>query len=210
MLEIKGIDLSTWQKEVDWQEVKSDGVHFAILRAGFGNGSRDEMFESHITGALGAGLGVGVYWFLYPASVEDARREARECLKIIEPYKGKINYPVYADYEYDSDRYAQEQGVAVNKAFRTSCITAFCEEIEKSGWYAGYYSNLDYLRNKLDTDRLKRYDLWLADYSGGPEYPCGMQQFTNTGRVRGIDGDVDLNTAYYDYPSRLRKRAATA
>ena len=206
MLEIKGIDLSTWQKEVDWQEVKSDGVHFAILRAGFGNGSRDEMFESHITGALGAGLGVGVYWFLYPASVEDARREARECLKIIEPYKGKINYPVYADYEYDSDRYAQEQGVAVNKAFRTSCITAFCEEIEKSGWYAGYYSNLDYLRNKLDTDRLKRYDLWLADYSGGPEYPCGMQQFTNTGRVRGIDGDVDLNTAYYDYPSRLAEK----
>ena len=107
MSEIKGIDLSTWQKEVDWQEVKSDGIHFAILRAGFGNGTRDEMFESHIKGALGAGLGVGVYWFLYPASVEDARREARECLKIIEPYKGKINYPVYADYEYDSDRYAQ-------------------------------------------------------------------------------------------------------
>ena len=100
----------------------------------------------------------------------------------------------------------RNRGVTVNKVFRTGCITAFCEEIEKSGWYAGYYSNLDYLRNKLDTDRLKRYDLWLADYYGGPEYPCGMQQFTDAGRVRGIDGDVDLDIAYYDYPTRLAEK----
>lgn len=203
--EIKGIDVSTFQKSVDWQQVKADGVRFTILRAGFGDGNQDVMFESHMKGALDAGLDVGIYWFLYSLSAEEARQEARKCLEILEPYKGKINYPIYADYEYDSDRYAQEQGVAVTKAFRTDCIVAFCEEIESAGWYAGWYANLDYIRNKVDMTRLKRYDLWLADYTGGPNYTCGMQQFTNAGRVDGITGGVDMDTAFYDYPTRIRE-----
>lgn len=205
-IEIKGIDVSTFQKSVDWQQVKADGVRFAILRAGFGDGNQDVMFESHMKGALDAGLDVGIYWLLYSLSAEEARQEARKCLKILEPYKGKINYPIYADYEYDSDRYAQEQGVAVTKAFRTDCIIAFCDEVEKAGWYAGWYANLDYIRNKLDTDRLKRYDLWLADYTGGPNYTCGMQQFTSSGQVDGISDGVDMDTAFYDYPARIREK----
>ena len=205
-IEIKGIDVSTFQKEVDWKQVKADGVKFAILRAGFGDGNQDVMFESHIKGALYAGLDVGIYWFLYPTSAAEARQEARKCLKILEPYKGKIEYPIYADYEYDSDRYAQEQGVAVTKAFRTDCIVAFCEEIESAGWYAGWYANLDYIRNKVDMTRLKRYDLWLADYTGGPNYDCGMQQFTSSGQVDGITGGVDCNTAFRDYPTRIREK----
>jgi len=204
--EIKGIDVSTFQKSVDWQQVKADGVRFAILRAGFGDGNQDVMFESHMKGALDAGLDVGIYWFLYSLSAEEARQEARKCLKILEPYKGKINYPIYADYEYDSDRYAQEQGVAVTKAFRTDCIVAFCEEIESSGWYAGWYANLDYIRNQVDMNRLKRYDLWLADYTGGPDYDCGMQQYTSSGQVSGITGGVDCNTAFRDYPTRIRDK----
>lgn len=202
-IEIKGIDVSTFQKEVDWEQVKADGVQFAILRAGFGDGNQDAMFESHMKGALDAGLDVGIYWFLYSLSAEEARQEARKCLKILEPYKGKINYPIYADYEYDSDRYAGEQGVTVTKAFRTDCITAFCEEIERAGWYAGWYANLDYIRNKVDMTRLSRYDLWLADYTGGPNYDCGMQQFTSSGKVDGITGGVDCNTAFRDYPTRI-------
>ena len=205
-IEIKGIDVSTFQKEVDWEQVKADGVQFAILRAGFGDGNQDAMFESHIKGALEAGLDVGVYWFLYPTSAAEARQEAQKCLKILEPYKGKINYPIYADYEYDSDRYAGEQGVTVTKAFRTDCITAFCEEIERAGWYAGWYANLDYIRNKVDMTRLSRYDLWLADYTGGPNYTCGMQQFTSSGKVDGITGGVDMDTAFYDYPTRIREK----
>ena len=204
--EIKGIDVSTFQKSVDWQQVKADGVRFTILRAGFGDGNQDVMFESHMKGALDAGLDVGIYWFLYPTSAAEARQEARKCLKILEPYKGKINYPIYADYEYDSDRYAQEQGVAVTKAFRTDCIVAFCEEIESAGWYAGWYANLDYIRNQVDMTRLKRYDLWLADYTGGPDYDCGMQQYTSSGQVSGITGGVDCNTAFRDYPTRIRAK----
>ena len=205
-IEIKGIDVSTFQKSVDWEQVKADGVKFAILRAGFGDGNQDAMFESHIKGALSAGLDVGVYWFLYSLSAEEARQEARKCLEILEPYKGKINYPIYADYEYDSDRYAQEQGVAVTKAFRTDCIVAFCEEIESAGWYAGWYANLDYIRNKVDMTRLKRYDLWLADYTGGPNYTCGMQQFTNAGRVGGITGGGGMDTAFYGFPPPIREQ----
>ena len=72
--EIKGIDVSTFQKSVDWQQVKADGVRFAILRAGFGDGNQDVMFESHMKCALDAGLDVGIYWFLYSLSAEEARQ----------------------------------------------------------------------------------------------------------------------------------------
>lgn len=205
-IEIKGMDISTHQKEVDWKAVKNDGVKYVILRAGFGDGNQDAMFTKHIKGALDVGLDVGIYWFLYPTSVDEARNEAKKCLKIIESYKGKINYPIYADYEYDSDRYAKEQGVNVTKDFRTDCIVAFCEEIENAGYYAGWYANLDYIRNKVDMSRLERYDLWLADYTGGPNYTCGMQQFTSSGKVDGITGEVDMNTAFYDYPRRLAEK----
>ena len=203
-IEIKGIDVSTFQKEVDWEQVKADGVQFAILRAGFGDGNQDAMFESHMKGALDAGLDVGIYWFLYSTSAGEARQEARKCLKLLEPYKGKINYPIYADYEYDSDEYAEKKGITPTKKFRTDCIIAFCDEVEKAGWYAGWYANLDYIRNKVDMTRLSRYDLWLADYTGGPNYDCGMQQFTSSGKVDGITGGVDCNTAFRDYPPRIR------
>ena len=201
--EIKGIDVSFNQENVDWEQVKADGVKFAILRAGFGDGNQDAMFESHIKGALNAGLDVGVYWFIYPDSVEEVRQEAQKCLKILEPYKGKIEYPIYADYEYASDEYAEKKGITPTKKFRTDCIIAFCDEVEKAGWYAGWYANLDYIRNKVDMSRLKRYDLWLADYTGGPNYTCGMQQFTSSGQVDGISGGVDCNTAFRDYPTRI-------
>lgn len=205
-IEIKGIDVSTHQKSVDWEQVKADGVKFAILRGGFGDGNQDAMFESHMKGALDAGLDVGIYWFLYSLSAEEARQEARKCLKILEPYKGKIEYPVYADYEYASDEYAEKKGITPTKKFRTDCIIAFCDEVEKAGWYAGWYANLDYIRNKVDMSRLKRYDLWLADYTGGPNYDCGMQQFTSSGKVDGITGGVDCNTAFRDYPTRIREK----
>ena len=106
----KGIDLSTYQKEVDWQKVKDAGITFAILRAGFGNSAnqQDAMFETHMKGALAVGLPVGVYWFSYARSVEEARKEAKACLSVIEPYKARLTYPVFFDFEYDSATYAEK------------------------------------------------------------------------------------------------------
>ena len=193
-----GIDLSTYQKEVDWQKVKDAGIAFAILRAGFGNSvnQQDSMFETHMKGALAVGLPVGVYWFNYCLSEEDARKEAKACLQVLAPYKGKILLPVFADYEGDSDRYAKENGVTPTKESRTAWIRAFCDEIEKGGFTPGVYTNPDFIRNKLLYEELKDYPLWLAQYGvDTPAYPCDYWQYTSTGQLAGVSGNVDMNRA---------------
>lgn len=207
----KGIDLSTFQKQVDWKKVKNDGIAFAILRAGFGNTAtqQDAMFKTHMDGALDIGIPVGVYWFSYARSVEEARKEAKACLSVIEPYKSKITYPVFFDFEYDSETYAEKAGVKVDARYVTDVTKAFCETIAAAGYQAGYYTNQDYYKNKLYPDELGNYDLWLADYTGGPAYPCAIQQTSSTGEVDGINGNVDTNTCFVPYDEKPSDNTVT-
>ncbi len=204
MAEIKGIDVSTHNGTIDWKKVKKDGVSFTIIRAGFGNTAdqRDVQFVANMNGALDAGISVGVYWFNYARSVEEARKEAKACLEVIKPYQDRITYPVFADFEYDSEEYAEKAGVTVDKRFVTDVIKAFCEEIKRAGYIPGWYTNQDYYKNKLYPEELADYDCWLADYTGGPAFDCVMQQYTSTGKVEGISGNVDMNLAFKEYGSK--------
>ena len=200
-----GIDVSTHNGAVDWEKVKKAGVQFAIVRAGFGNtaSQQDARFESHMKGAMSAGLPVGVYWFQYARSEEEAREEAKACLQVIGPYKEGITLPVFSDYEYDSDEYAQKNGITPTRAFRTSCIRAFCEEIEKAGYTPGVYTNPDFVKNRLNWEDLKEYDLWLAAYTQEkPDYDCAIWQYTSEGTVDGVTGNVDRNLCYKEYGGR--------
>lgn len=196
-----GIDISTHQKTVDWKKVKSARVEFAILRAGYGNTplQQDKMFKSHVIGAHSVGLPVGAYWFSYARSVDEARQEAKACLSVLEPYKSCIRLPVFFDFEYDSETYAKKYGTNVNARYVTDVTRAFCEIISAAGYMAGYYTNQDYYKNKLYPDELMDYELWLADYTDGPSYPCSIQQTTSKGKVDGIPGDVDLNICFIPY-----------
>lgn len=196
-----GIDISAHQKAVDWKKVKSAGVEFAILRAGYGNTpqQQDKMFKSHMIGAHSVGLPIGVYWFSYARSVEEAREEARACLSVLEPYKSCIRLPVFFDFEYDSETYAKKHGTKVNARYVTDVTRVFCEIISAAGYMAGYYTNQDYYKNKLYPDELLDYELWLADYTEGPSYPCSIQQTTSRGKVDGIRGDADLNICFAPY-----------
>lgn len=206
-INVKGVDLSTFNTQVDFIKAKKSGIRFAILRAGFGSLATqvDKRFRTHINGALEAKMDVGAYWFSYARSAEEARAEARTFLSVMKEYAGKVTYPLYCDYEYASIEYAERFGIKPDKKLITDIIVAFCEEIKKAGWYPGYYTNLDFIRNRLDMERLKPYDLWLADYTDGPSYNCGMQQTSSTGKVEGIVGNVDLDTAFRDYPAIIRK-----
>ncbi len=207
MAEIKGIDVSTFNGTIDWKKVKKEGISFAIVRAGFGNTAkqRDVQFVANMNGALDAGIPVGIYWFNYARSVEEAKKEAQACLEVIKPYQGRITYPVFADFEYDSEEYAKKAGATVDKRFVTDVIKAFCEEIKKAGYIPGWYTNQDYYKNKLYPAELAEYDCWLADYTGGPAFACVMQQYTSTGKVDGIygnNGNVDMNLAFKEYGSK--------
>lgn len=204
---MKGIDVSSHNGAIDWDKVRAAGTEFAILRAGYGKyaSQQDSRFAANAEGALAAGVACGAYWFSYALTPDDAREEAQLCAQVLGPYRGRFSFPVWYDYEYDSERYSEEHGVTPNKELRTQLAVAFCAELERLGWRAGVYTNLDYIKNRLDLSRLTAWELWLADYTGGPDVKCGMQQTGSTGRIDGVDGNVDTDEAFFDYPALTRK-----
>lgn len=200
MTKIKGIDVSQWQGRIDWEKVKADGIEFAILRAGYGRVStqKDPYFEDNYKAAKAAGIKIGAYHYSYAKTVADAKQEAKTFLAWL---KGKqFEYPVCFDIEDECQK---------NLSIKTcSDITrAFCEEVEKAGYYVAVYSFKSFLESKLDADIRSRYDIWVA-HTGVSETSYkgqfGMWQYSHKGTVSGITGDVDLNYAYKDYPAIMK------
>lgn len=189
---MKIIDISKWQASVDWKKVKADGIEGVIIRAGRAK-TMDERFVKHITGAAAAGLHIGVYWFSYAYAVGHAQLEAAACLKVIEPYKDKIDLCVWFDWEYDSMNNAKRHGVNPTKALITNMTKAFCAAIEKGGYSAGYYFNLDYQKRHYDISALRQYYTWYARYNNTKPTAYDVWQYTSKGRVNGIKGNVDMD-----------------
>jgi hypothetical protein len=144
-----------------------------------------------------------VYWFSYALNADQAAREAQQCLSIIKPYK--VEYPICFDLEYDTIRYASDNGVTIGKALSTAFVKAFCTAVEQAGYYAMNYTNQDYIRNMLDMDALSGFDLWYAWYNANCNRDdAGLWQYTSSGKVPGINGNVDLNIAFKDYPAIIK------
>ena len=203
----KGLDVSKHQKTVDWEKVKAAGVQFAIIRAGYGRNNIDPYFKRNITECARLGIPVGIFWFSYALNEAEAKKEAEYCLAAIEPYE--IEYPVFFDLEYDTDKYMKKNGVTLTKSIATRHAEVFLAAIEKAGYYAGLYANPDYLGRFFDASLLQKYDLWLAHYMDNPDLSspsrsCGVWQHSSTGSVSGISGHVDLDVAYKDYPAIIR------
>ena len=196
----KGIDVSKHQGSIDWSKVKAAGIEFAMLRAGYGREAtqKDPCFEDNYAGAKAAGIPVGAYWYSYAVDAADAKKEAAVCLASI---AGKqFAYPVVYDVEDKcQDGYSQEQ--------LTDIVVAFCEEMEKAGYYVMVYANKHWLENKLDYDRIKCYDIWLAQWADKATWgnPYGIWQYSNSGTVDGINKRVDLDIAYKDYPNIIKE-----
>ncbi len=197
----KGIDVSKWNGTVDWKKVKSSGIDFAMIRDGFGKKSPaqvDKKFKENIEGAKNTGINVGVYHYSYADSAQDGIDEAQFCLENIRGYQ--LEYPVVIDME-------DKEMLKLSTRQRTDACMAFCNEIEKNGYYAMVYTNKIWLENYLHADEiLSKYDLWLAQWGGDkPAYNCGIWQYSETGKVDGVNGNVDLNFAYKDYPYVMKR-----
>lgn len=196
---MKYIDISAWQGKPDFEKVKNqvDGV---ILRAGYGRNNVDDQFVRNISECNRLGIPCGVYWFSYAYTPSMALFEALACLNIIKDYR--VELPVAFDWEYDSEKVAKNNGVTVTDTLTNSIAHNFCDEIEKAGYYAMLYTNPDMLKryfNKCDN-----YDLWLAQYPAKvdlskPPMKCGIWQYSCTGVIDGIVGNVDLDNSYTDY-----------
>lgn len=201
---VKGIDVSKWQGEIDWAKVKAAGVKFAMIRLGYGSadGSAcglDGWFERNVQRAVKGGVEVGCYFYSYATSVAAAKKEAAYVVSVLQKYKGVFTYPVAFDLE---DKTQQNLGRTV----LTDMVIAFGDAIEKAGFYCSLYSNLDWLKNRLDDSRLKRFDHWLAQWASAPTYDgaFGMWQNSSKGSVNGISGNVDTDVAYKDYPAVIK------
>lgn len=209
-----GIDLSFWNTEVDWEALAATGIDYVILRAASGVQMPDVMFEEHYAGARRVGLDIGCYFYSYATTVEEARAEAEMLLDII---KGKqFEYPIYFDLEDRSQRLIDQQ------TLMDMCLE-FCRTVAENGYFPAVYTNNDWLVNLWHAEALTTlYDVWYARYplddEGESHFPFGnwthipsyvgqygMWQYTEFGRIDGVEGDVDLNFCYKDYPSHIKK-----
>ena len=197
---IRGIDVSKWQGNINFQKVKDSGISFVIIRAGYGklSSQKDKYFEENYRKAKAAGLAVGAYWYSYAVSADEAREEAKACLSVI---KGKqFEYPVYFDLE-------EQKQFSKGRTFCDSIVNTFCGELEKNGYFAGLYISRSPLERFISESTAKKYALWVAEYNSKCRYKgdYGMWQYSSKGKVNGISGNCDMNYCYKNYPSVIKK-----
>ena len=195
--QLKGIDVSKWNGRIDWKKVKKAGIDFCIIRTGYSK-TVDYKFKYNIEEAIENGLQIGVYHFSYATTNAKAKEEAEFCLELIKPYKKYITLGVWFDYEYDSVSYSRRYGVYPTKKSVTSLAETFCSTVEKNGYSTGIYTNLDFSSNYFTKEVLNKYPAWIAVW-GKMNYhgKYVMWQYTDSGRVDGIHGKVDMNIFYY-------------
>ncbi len=205
-----GVDVSKFQGDVDWEKIASQGFSFAIIRLGFrgyGNGKlvTDECFEKNILGAKKAGLDVGVYFLSQAINETEAAEEAEYAVSELKRCGfGEIDYPIVVDSE--KIKYDTSRTESMNGAERTDAVLAFCKAVEDAGYKSALYANSQWLTKELDIRRLTDINVWYADYQifdndEAPlyPYPFFMWQYTNKGKVDGINGDADLNICFRKY-----------
>ena len=194
-----GIDVSKWQKSIDWDKVKATGVEFAIIRCGYRGSStgclvEDPYFEENIKAAKAAGLDVGIYFFSQATNEVEAVEEASMCISLLGD--NSLDYPVFIDSESAGGRGRAD---GLDAATRTACCEAFCKTIEASGYNAGIYASRNWFDNNLDMTILAPYKVWDAEYRNAPIYTghYDIWQYTSGGHIDGITTRVDLNLGYY-------------
>lgn len=197
-----GIDVSSYQGDINWNKVRTFGVDYAIVRLGYrgyGTGEIriDNSYHENMKGAISAGIPVGVYFYSQAITVEEAIEEAETVIENIEKYD--ISYPVVFDMEeiYDDDARTN----SLSQTERTDITIAFCDRIKEAGYTPMVYGNIRWMIIHLDLSRLEDYDKWFAQYFKQPFFPYAfsMWQYTARGEIDGVPNEVDLNMGFIDY-----------
>ena len=196
-----GVDVSKYQKNIDWEQIKKAGVSFVIVRIGYrGYGASgalvlDPMFEEHFTNVKNAGLKVGVYFFSQATTEEEAKEEAFACAYVLNGRK--LDYPIFFDTEASGASGGSGRADGLGVADRTKCAVAFCEEVKANGYKPGVYASTLWYRNRVDLSSLTKYTIWNAHYGvASSPIDCALWQGTCTARLPGYKGDLDVNISY--------------
>lgn len=197
----KGIDVSCHNGDINWSEVKENGVQFAFIRAGYGQNTIDTKADYNAKNAKSAGVEIHFYWFSYACSKSDVEKEAESLIAQAKKYTSKCMLAF--DFEYDSVRYAKENGVTVSKATLTDWAVTFCNKVKAAGFIPVVYANQDYVINNLNIDTIiskTGAKLWFAKYAstiGSYGSNAYIWQYSSTGSVPGISTNCDMNTGYF-------------
>ena len=181
---MKGVDISQHNGDVDFGRVKSAGIEFVILRAGYGKciSQIDLDFYRNYKNAKENGLKVGAYWYSYASNPDEALLEAKVFCEVV---KGlDFDLPLYYDIE---------ENTSLKQA--TANIQAFCNYLESQGYFAGVYANANAFNNFIDSSIKSRYTTWLAHWADKPAFVSPMWQNSSTGRIDGVKGYVDTDIA---------------
>ena len=199
---IKGIDISHWNGDINFDQVKAAGIEFVIIKAGGSDRGfyTDSKFITNYNRAVAAGLSVGAYYFAGKnfRGVEAGFADAQRFIKILDGLK--FDYPVFIDIEAQENRYKEEI---------TDAAVAFCNMLESARYFVGIYaSDISGFKDKLNHERIESYAHWVARYGKEPEI-CkgyGLWQYSSKGRIPGIIGSVDLDISTVDYSKVIKEK----
>ncbi len=214
-----GVDVSYWQHEINWKKAKADGIDFAIMRCGYTalnsfSLHQDSTFITNYKNATSAGVSVGIYYYACATTSKEAKKEANYVISILKNNNIDNQLPVVMDYEIDSGRantkyksLAKSSKSKARKTFTKNAVT-FMNTIRAAGYEPMFYSyrvmidpnfSSNYRFNMKDINGSSQYRFWLAQYSTDISYTGNMEiwQFTSTGRVDGMSGNIDRNFWYY-------------
>lgn len=193
MTKLSGIDVSHYQGDINWKAVKEYGIEFAFIKCLQGKSRVDECFHTNMKNAIANDILVGVYVYSKAKTIDDAVAEAKRVIKECSQYK--LTYPVVFDFE---SKHFEDMSLAM----RGKIIDAFCQTILSDGKYIPMlYSSRYWLMHMIPAEVVKKYDIWLAEYTTGkPKYIGDYKIWQyGVGKVTGIIGDVDMDIGYYDY-----------
>ena len=196
--EAKGIDVSSWQKEIDWEQVKESDIDFVMIRCGYRNLTNDDIlidprFEYNISEANRLDIPVGVYFYSTARNEKEVLEEASFVLHTIKDYD--ITYPVVYDFEL----YNQKRMEGVSASRINDNAIRFLEYMDAHGYKGMIYSNRNYLNKVWDIELFEDYKFWLAQYDGEVEIEYDMIQYSDKGTIPGISVNVDLNKSNFVY-----------
>lgn len=186
---IKGIDVSQWQGYIDWQAVKNDGIQFAFVRAGHGDHTLDTCFQQNMVNANAAGIPVGVYFYSTAQNEAQAVQDAQFVIRSMKGYL--VSYPVVIDLEDSSQAHLSKQQIG-------RIAKAYCDEIRAAGYTPMVYCNENWYRNMIDVSMVSDVEMWVARWGNtySSDIPRDIWQSCSTGRVAGINGNVDIDFGY--------------
>jgi GH25 family lysozyme M1 (1,4-beta-N-acetylmuramidase) len=190
------VDVSTFQGDIDWNQLAATGVELVMIRAGlrgYGNGEikEDSAFRRNVEGATAAGLSVGVYFFSQALNADEGAEEAQFVLDLVSGYG--ISGPIAIDTEFVDDSEARTFNLDITS--RTDSIISFCDTVDAAGYQSMIYANRNWFVQNLDLTRLYGYKLWVAHYVDTPDFPYLYNgwQYTETATIAGVQGNIDLN-----------------